>query len=181
MLFKQLQCYVTTISRPGDLKPVFSQVAQICREYIGYKLLTITAINPPSEQQKQTITRLWSSHENDYPTGGLKDLDCDEWSEIVIRRQQAMICSSSDEIVRAFSDHAKIAGLGCESGINLPIILHGKVLGTLNIFHEANWLTAERIQHANALTSLLYAPMLLASRPSGSGPLSPTSPANQPL
>jgi hypothetical protein len=50
-----------------------------------------------------------------------------------------------------FSDHEIIRSLGCESVINVPITIGGKVMGTINCLHEAGYYTRERVEASEAL------------------------------
>ena len=50
-----------------------------------------------------------------------------------------------------FDDFELIRSLGCESVINVPIVVDGDVLGTINCLHEAGFYTPERVAAADAL------------------------------
>jgi len=38
-----------------------------------------------------------------------------------------------------FFDHELIASLGCASVLNVPVVWDDRVLGTINLLHEAEW------------------------------------------
>jgi hypothetical protein len=133
-------------------------VAHAYQEEVGFRLLTITAID---RSLPKPVRRLWSSHPKLYPIGGDKELASDEWTDRVMGSRQLMVCNTARDIASTYPDHDVIGSLGCESGMNLPIVLAGEVLGTLNIFNAAQWFTGERIDRAHAMLALVYAPMLL--------------------
>lgn len=152
---------VTALSRTRELDPVLTEVAHAFRTEVGFRLLTITAID---QREPLPVRRLWSSQPELYPVGGSKDLAGDEWSRTVIGSRCVMHCNTPEDIRRIFPDHALIASLGCGAGLNLPVVLQEEVLGTVNIFNVPEWFTPVRVARAQALLALVYAPMLLARR-----------------
>jgi hypothetical protein len=61
-----------------------------------------------------------------------------------------------------FFDHALIASLGCAAVLNLPVVYDGRVLGTVNLLHEAAWY-AETDIAVGLIFAALAAPALLAA------------------
>lgn len=146
------------LERSRELQPVFAEVAHAYQDEVGFRLLTITAID---QNLPKPVRRLWSSHPELYPIGGDKELASDEWTDRVMGSRQLMVCNTAHDIASTYPDHDVIGSLGCESGMNLPIVLAGEVLGTLNIFNAAQWFNGERIERAHSMLALVYAPMLL--------------------
>jgi hypothetical protein len=142
----------------SDVDRVFEVVSRVFQNEVGFRLLTVTAILDGASKVK----RLWSSNCDIYPIGGTKLLGNDEWNHIVIQQQKPIVCDEPSDVRRMFADHEDIARLNCGAGVNLPVILRGSVIGTVNIFHEPRWFTATRLARANALLALLYAPIILA-------------------
>jgi len=54
-------------------------------------------------------------------------------------------------IAAVFPDHELIQSLGCESCLNLPIVVGGIVIGTLNCLDEAGHYTPERVAVSETL------------------------------
>ncbi len=52
---------------------------------------------------------------------------------------------------RFFAEH------GCSAVLNMPIIIDGKTVGSLNLLHEDNHFTAERVERSQelVLTSMI--------------------------
>lgn len=90
--------------------------------------------------------RVFSSDTINYPISGLKDIVPNRWSDIVINRQDIFVANSVSGFSDVFPDHQLIASLGLGSVVNLPVILRGKFVGTVNILHEAGYYTEQRIQ-----------------------------------
>ena len=55
--------------------------------------------------------------------------------------KQTFVANDIDGIAAVFADHELIRSLGCESVINVPIVVAGEVLGTINCLHEAGFYT----------------------------------------
>lgn len=159
MTFDDLTRIVSALARTRKADEVLNEVAHAFRIEIGFRLLTFTAID---QKALRPVRRLWSNHPDLYPVGGSKDLAGDEWSQTVIQSRQAMICHTLEDIERIFPDHGLIASLGCGAGLNLPVVLQDEVLGTVNLFNVSKWFTPARVERAQALLALVYAPMLLA-------------------
>ena len=87
-----------------------------------------------------------------YPVSGTKPANQTDWSRQVIERQAApFVANDIDGIAAVFPDHELIKSLGCESVINVPIVVGGEVLGTINCLHEAGFYTSEKVEAAEAL------------------------------
>ena len=63
-------------------------------------------------------------------------------------RQEIFVANSIKDISEVFPDHALIKSLGCESCMNVPIVVGGAVIGTLNCLDVAGHFTPERIAQA---------------------------------
>jgi len=53
-----------------------------------------------------------------------------------------------------FFDHELILSLGCESVLNVPVAWDGRVLGTINLLHEAGWYDEADVPVALAFAAL---------------------------
>ena len=82
---------------------------------------------------------------------GTKPANPTDWSRQVIDDKQIFVANDIDGIAAVFSDHELIRSLGCESVINVPIVVAGEVLGTINCLHEAGFYTSEKVEAAEAL------------------------------
>ncbi|WP_409565794.1 GAF domain-containing protein [Methylobacterium sp. J-077] len=153
-----LSALTTTLSARSNPKQAFDIIAQAFQAEVGYRLLTFTAIIADSS----SVKRLWSSHQDIYPAGGTKQLENHEWGRVVLQEQRPIVCNEPADLQRIFADHVDIANLGCSAGVNLPVVFQGDVLGTVNIFHKAQWFSQDKIDRGTDLMALVYAPMLLS-------------------
>jgi hypothetical protein len=99
---------------------------------LGVKLFTILAFTDAG----RTLHRIYSSHPEQYPVGGRKDVGRDVAADWVVccRDEQAPYFGPTrQDVRRIFSDSALIESLGCESIINVPVVRDGVSIGALNI------------------------------------------------
>ena len=86
-----------------------------------------------------------------YPPQGEKPRMHNRWSEVVVDRHETFVANSIDEIAEVFADHEMIRSLGCESCLNLPVVIRGRLRGTLNCLHKAGHYTPDRVAAAQSL------------------------------
>ena len=73
------------------------------------------------------------------------------WSDITLKQKRTFVANTIEDIAEVFGDHEQIKSLGCESVINVPIIVAGDVVGTINCLHDKGFYTEERVKAADAL------------------------------
>lgn len=137
----QLQEAVVT---PED---AYRALEELSCALIGAKLFTVMLRNEEMGWSK----RAYSSMPDAYPVSGTKPLNRTRWSRIVIDEKQTFVANDIESIATVFPDAELIKSLGCESVINVPIIIGGKVLGTINCLHESGFYTDEKVMVAEAL------------------------------
>lgn len=119
----------------GDGQPgaTFRALDQAMASAIGHTLFTVL-LRHPSESERR-----YTNQPAAYPVGGRKPIVPSAWTEQLFGRREAYIGRTAADIRAVFFDHALIASLGCESVLNLPVVWDGRVLGTINLLHEAGW------------------------------------------
>ena len=95
--------------------------------------------------------RIFSNMPDAYPVSGKKPGRDDIWSRQVIKGRQTFVANTIDDIATVFPDHELICSLGCESVINVPIIVADRFMGTINCLHEAGYYTPEKVQQSEML------------------------------
>jgi hypothetical protein len=102
---------------------------------IGHKLFTVLLFHPSTGESE----RFYTNQPKAYPVGGRKPLNQTFWTKQVLEGKRPYIGYTAEDIKAVFFDHALIASLGCDSVLNLPVVHGGRVLGTVNLLHEARW------------------------------------------
>ena len=144
--------FMASVRRPGvTALELIGGVGKMVQEAIGTRLLTASVFDMGKRQSK----RVYSENLEAYPLAGLKPIEDNKWTEIVLNQHRVFHTLRIEEIAEVFFDWRLIQSLGNESNANIPVVVDGKVIGTLNLLHEAGYYTAERI--APAVDLLPYA------------------------
>lgn len=140
--------FMASVRRPGVTAfDLIGGVGRMLHETIGTRLLTASVYDMEAGQSK----RVYSENLDAYPLAGLKPILENRYTEIVLRRHQIFHTMRIKEIAEVFADWPLIQSLGNESNANIPVVVDGKVIGTLNLLHKAGYYTAERLAPAAAL------------------------------
>ena len=125
----------------------FNALWQLTRDTVGVKLFTVMM----HDGKKGVASRIFSNMPDAYPVSGTKPANPTDWSRQVIERKQTFVANDIEGIRAVFDDHELIRSLGCESVINVPIVVGGEVLGTINCLHEAGFYTSDKVEAAEML------------------------------
>jgi len=131
---------------------IFRVMETLAADVIGHRLFTIMRFDPKGDE----VERVYTSLPATYPVGGRKAKKDTAWSDHVLRDMKVFRGNTPDDIRAAFDDHATIASLGLGSVLNIPLVLAGRCLGTMNLLHEAGWYTEQ-----DEATGLLLGAFLL--------------------
>ncbi|MEX0627222.1 MAG: GAF domain-containing protein [Cucumibacter sp.] len=143
----------------------FAALCALTAAVVGVKLFTIMA----HDAKKGIAQRIYSNMPEPYPVSGTKPANPTDWSRQVIEGQQTFVANDIKAISAVFGDFELIRSLGCESVMNVPIVIDGAVLGTINCLHEAGFYTGEKIKAAEALKTPGAVCLLLNERNSANG------------
>ncbi|WP_459614813.1 GAF domain-containing protein [Bordetella sp. 2513F-2] len=112
----------------SDATALYAEVDAWAREGLAHTLCTINRFDP----ERMTLQRLYSSDPVSYPPGGTKDKRGMPWGRHVLLEQRVYVGEGEDAIRASFDDHQAIVALGLRSVINVPLVVRGQCLGTLN-------------------------------------------------
>jgi GAF domain-containing protein len=161
--YKQFTAAVT--ERTDQPDAAFDALRELAEATIGAKLFTVMTFDPATRMAQ----RIYSNMPDAYPVSGTKPANPTEWSRLVLEERKTFVANDIDGIAKVFSDHELIRSLGCESVINVPIIVAGDVIGSINCLHEAGFYTPEKVEAAEALKLPGALCMLLELRNSSKG------------
>lgn len=130
-----------------DFHDVFQGMEELARELIGHSLFTLMSV----DKKKGEAARIYSNMPEAYPIFGKKPVMNTPWSKQVIDNHEIFVANDINEIAAVFDDYELIQSLGCESVINVPIVIGTQVIGTINCLAEAGNYTSERIFASEAL------------------------------
>jgi len=139
--------YMAVVAEARTPKPVFEALRDIVNAHVGNRLMTAQLFEVAKGRQR----RIYSENEAVYPVGGFKPIQGGRWTETIIGRHEIFSSLSIEDMAEVFFDWKLIQSLGCESIMNLPVVVAGEVIGTLNLLNEAGYYTAEKVAAARAL------------------------------
>ena len=147
-----LEAVAAVATLPGQPQALLGALDAALGAVLGHKLFTLMRYHERTGESE----RIYTTHRREYPVGGRKPLNPTAWTEQVLRRQQPYLGRTPADVQTVFFDHALIASLGCGSVLNVPVIWDGRVLGTINLLHEANW-----YEESDAPVGLLFAALAI--------------------
>lgn len=118
----------------------------------GARLFTVLAFT----EGGRTMHRIYSSHPQEYPVGGRKNVTRDvaaDWIARCVNEQAPYFGRTRDDVRRIFADSALIESLGCGSIINAPVVRDGLTIGALNILDAEGAYTDDDVEKALAIAN----------------------------
>ena len=150
--------FLAAVAETDQPRAVFAALETITKESVGTILFTAMT----HDTDALCSLRIYSGNEAAYPVGGWKPLREGPWKSTVLDGKRPFSARTIEEIAVVFPDWPLIQSLGCESAMNLPVIVAGKVIGTLNLLDVKGHYTPERVQAAKALTPYAAIAFLVA-------------------
>lgn len=140
--------FMAAVADADQPRSAFAVLQRITEETVGTKLFTAMTYDPVAGLARRT----YSGNEAAYPTGGFKPMSIGIWSQTVIEEKRPYVSNTIEEIAAVFPDWPLILSLGCESGCNIPVVIAGAVVGTLNLLDVKGYYTPQRMRAAMKLT-----------------------------
>jgi len=126
---------------------LFGALEALVRVLVGAKLFTVTT----EDDERLVARRLYSTNPEVYPVHGEKPYELNEWTDVVNVGKRSFVANDIETIARVFHDADVMKSIGCEAIINVPVIIGGKVVATLNCSHEAGYYTEDRVAASEQL------------------------------
>lgn len=130
----------------------------LAQEIVGAKLFTVTTV----DMKENVARRLYTNMPDAYPVSGTKPIVVDPWFELVIQGRKLFVANTLSEIAVHFPDYELIGSLGCASCVNMPVVVSGEVLGTVNMLDEEQHFSPERVARVEHLQIPAVAAFLAA-------------------
>ena len=119
----------------------------LAERIVGVRLFTIMTVDLDAGLAR----RLYTNMPEAYPVSGTKPMSQTPWFEQVVVGKAPFVANTLHEIAQHFFDHELIGELGCGSCLNLPVVVGGKMLGTVNLLDAEHHFTPERVAAAEHL------------------------------
>lgn len=150
-----LAAFDAAIAKATTAEAAFTALQDLARAVVGAKLFTVMLVDMKAELSR----RAYTSDPVSYPASGTKPLNYGPWFDIVHGRREFFVANTIEEIAEVLFDHELINSLGCQSVVNVPIIIRDELIGSMNLLDEAHHYTPERLQ---AIRDVLSIPAKLA-------------------
>jgi hypothetical protein len=130
-----LHAVAVAAARAGQPDVLFQALDRALAAVLGHKLFTVLLHHAATGESERRYTNQPAA----YPVGGRKALNPTAWAQQVVHERRPYLGRTADDIRAVFFDHELIASLGCASVLNIPVVWNDRLLGTLNLLHEAQW------------------------------------------
>ena len=120
----------------------FAALQALVQATVGAKLFTYMTVDMAAEVAR----RAYTSDPENYPTSGTKPIRYDSWFDIVHKQRQYFVANTIADIAKVFPDYGLINSLGCQSVVNMPVVIGGELVGTVNMLDVDGYYTPERVR-----------------------------------
>jgi hypothetical protein len=142
--------FVAAVSEARTSASGWKALEDLAQSVVGHKLFTVMTVDMAAGLAR----RAYSNQPAAYPVSGTKPILHNRWFEIVHAQQRSFVANSIEDIATVFPDYELIASLGCGSVLNLPVVLEGDLVATINLLHAAGHYTPDRVAAAEAALAI---------------------------
>lgn len=139
--FDAIAEFDAAIAEAKGADEAFGALQLLAERTVGVKLFTFMTV----DMEAEVARRAYTSDPANYPTSGTKPLRYDSWFDIVHKERKYFVANTIADIAKVFPDHELINSLGCQSVVNMPVVIGGELIGTVNMLHEEGYYTPERV------------------------------------
>jgi hypothetical protein len=137
--------------RIADQNTPFEGAFDLCSRALDNELFTAMRFHAVTME----VERLHSTLPDSYPASGRKPKRDTEWGKKVLIDREINLGFGAADIRWAFSDHETILGLGLNAVLNVPIVLNGSVLGTINYLRGDPAFSSREVEIAEQVAAAL--------------------------
>ena len=144
---------VSTARSAGDVWQALRDLAQVIA---GHRLFTVMTVDLDAGLARRAFT----DNPGAYPVSGTKPIHHDAWFDVVHGQHRTFVANTIDAIAEVFPDFELIRSLGCGSVVNLPVVLCGQLVATINMLDADHHYGPERVdaieRHLSIPAKLAY-------------------------
>ena len=153
---KAVAQFDAAIANAKGADAAFGALQALVQATVGAKLFTFMTV----DMEAEVARRAYTSDPSNYPTSGTKPIRYDSWFDIVHKERQYFVANTIADIAKVFPDYELINSLGCQSVVNMPVVIGGELVGTVNMLDVDGYYTPERVQ---AIRDVIAVPAKLAA------------------
>jgi hypothetical protein len=140
--FEAITRFDAAIANAMGADEAFAALQALTEQTVGVKLFTFMTV----DMQAEVARRAYTSDPVNYPTSGTKPIRYDSWFDIVHKDRRYFVANTIADIAKVFPDYELIDSLGCQSVVNMPVVLGRELVGTVNMLDVEGHYTPERVE-----------------------------------
>ncbi|MAN44625.1 MAG: GAF domain-containing protein [Hyphomonas sp.] len=145
-----LATFDAAIAVAQTAEAAYKALQDLAQASVGAKLFTIMTVDMAADVAR----RAYTSDPVNYPASGTKPINYGPWFDVVHKQREYFVANTIEDIAQVFFDHELINELGCQSVINMPIVIGDELVATMNILDVEGYYTPERVQMVRELLSV---------------------------
>jgi GAF domain-containing protein len=145
-----LAAFDAAIATATSAEAAFKALQDLAQSTVGARLFTIMTV----DMEAEVARRAYTSDPVNYPASGTKPINYGPWFDVVHKERRYFVANTIEDIAKVFFDHELINSLGCQSVINMPIVIGDELIATMNILDVQGYYTPERVQMVRDLLSI---------------------------
>lgn len=138
-------------------KAVFEALSALYQARVGFEMLTIIRY----DRARGVGRRVYSSNPDTHPIGGDKAIPDTEWTELVLNQHGIFVANRAEDFRDHYSDWRLLEEMGLRSGVNFPVVIRGRTVGSFNLTAGEGFYTPERVAAGEALAGQAALSLLL--------------------
>lgn len=139
-----LSRFAGNIAEARDADAAYGALQALTEATVGARLFTVMTV----DMEAGVARRAYTSDPKSYPATGTKPIHHDAWFDIVHIERRPFVANTIEDIAKVFPDYELINSLGCQSVVNLPVILGGDLVATVNMLDVTDHYTPDRVAAA---------------------------------
>lgn len=147
---KALAQFDAAIAVAKNADAAFAALQALAEATVGVKLFTVMKVDMAADVSR----RAYTSDQVSYPTSGTKPINYGPWFDIVHKERAYFVANTIEDIAKVLFDHEVIDALGCQSIVNMPVIIDDTLVGTVNMLNVEGHFTPERVQTIRDVLSI---------------------------
>lgn len=140
--FEAIARFDAAIANAEGADAAFAALQALVQATVGAKLFTYMTV----DMEAEVARRAYTSDPENYPTSGTKPIRYDSWFDVVHKQRQYFVANTIADIAKVFPDYGLINSLGCQSVVNMPVVIGGELVGTVNMLDVEGYYTPERVR-----------------------------------
>ena len=132
----------TAIADAKDADAAYRALQELVQATVGAKLFTVMTV----DMEHDLSCRAYTSDPLNYPTSGTKPINYGPWFDTVHQQRAYFVANTIEDIAKVLFDHELINQLGCQSIVNMPVIVRGTLIAVVNMLDVAGHYTPARVQ-----------------------------------